>query len=152
MVRNIAAEWFRSASFKKWEAGIRELAGEAIAACLHPGTTDLDIVGDFALSYPLHVIMTLFGLPAEDEPRMMALTQEFFGTTDPEAQRADVTPLSPEAAAQQWSAAIRDFYAFFDVLVEDRRSPPRDHLASIIANARRPDGELFPKEVAYGWF
>ena len=125
MVRNIAAEWFRPASLKKWEDRIRELAREAIAARLHPGPNDLDIVGDFALSYPLHVIMTLFGVPAEDEPRMMALTQEFFGTTDPEAQRADVTPLSPEAAAQQWSAAIRDFYAYFDVLVEARRAEPR---------------------------
>ncbi len=152
MVRNIAAEWFRPASLKKWEDRIRELAREAIAARLHPGPNDLDIVGDFALSYPLHVITTLFGVPAEDEPRMMALTQEFFGTTDPEAQRADVTPLSPEAAAQQWSAAIRDFYAYFDVLVEARRAEPRDDLASIIANASRPDGELYPKEVAYGWF
>ena len=152
MVRNIAAEWFRPASLKKWEDRIRELAREAIAARLPPGPNDLDIVGDFALSFPLHVIMTLFGVPAEDEPRMMALTQEFFGTADPEAQRADVTPLSPEAAAQQWSAAIRDFFAYFDVLVEDRRAAPRDDLASIIANARRPDGELYPKEVAYGWF
>jgi len=152
MVRNIAAEWFRPASLKKWEGRIRELAREAIAARLHPGPNDLDIVGDFALSFPLHVIMTLFGVPAEDEPRMMALTQEFFGTADPEAQRADVTPLSPEAAAQQWSAAIRDFYAYFDALVEARRAEPRDDLASIIANARRPDGELYPKEVAYGWF
>ena len=83
MVRNIAAEWFRPASLKRWEDRIRELAQEAIAARLHPGPNDLDIVGDFALSYPLHVIMTLFGVPAEDEPRMMALTQESFGTADP---------------------------------------------------------------------
>src|SRR6516225_1541532 len=152
MVRNIAAEWFRPASLKKWEDRIRELAREAIAARLHPGANELDIVQDFALSYPLHVIMTLFGVPAEDEPRMMALTQDFFGTADPEAQRADVTPLSPEAAAQQWSATIRDFYAYFDALVEARRAEPRDDLASIIANARRPDGELYPREVAYGWF
>ena len=152
MVRNIAAEWFRPASLKRWEDRIRELAREAIAARLQPGPHDLDIVEGFALSYPLHVIMTLFGVPAEDEPRMMALTQDFFGTADPEAQRADVTPLTPEAAAQQWSAAIRDFYAYFDALVEARRAEPRDDLASIIANARRPDGELYPKEVAYGWF
>ena len=152
MVRDIAAEWFRPASLKKWEDRIRELARQVIAVRLRPGTNDLDIVGDFALAYPLHVVMSLFGVPAEDEPRMMALTQEFFGVADPEVQRADVTPLSPEAAAQQWSAAIRDFYAYFDALVEARRAQPRDDLASIIANARRPDGELYPKEVAYGWF
>jgi len=72
MVRNIAAEWFRPASLKKWEDRIRELAREPIAGRLHAGPDNLDIVGDFSLSFPLHVIMTLFGVPAEDEPRMMA--------------------------------------------------------------------------------
>jgi cytochrome P450 len=152
LVRDIATEWFRPASLKKWEDEIRGLARQAIATRLPAGTSELDIVQDFSLGFPLHVIMTLFGVPAEDEPRMMALTQEFFGTDDPDVQRDDVVALSPEAAAQQWSAAIRDFYAYFDALVEDRRARPRDDLASIIANARRPDGELYPKEVAYGWF
>jgi cytochrome P450 len=152
LVRDIAAEWFRPASLKKWEDEIRDLARQSIAARLPAGTSELDIVQDFSLGFPLHVIMTLFGVPAADEPRMMALTQEFFGTDDPDTQRDDVAALSPEAAAQQWSAAIRDFYAYFDALVEDRRALPRDDLASIIANARRPDGELYPKEVAYGWF
>jgi cytochrome P450 len=152
MVRDIAAAWFRPASLRHWEDRIRELARQSIAASLHPGRNDLDIVAGFALTYPLHVIMTLLGVPATDEPRMMALTQEFFGTDDPDTQRDDVTPLSPEAAAQQWSAAIRDFYAYFDALVESRRAQPRDDLASIVANARRPDGEFFPKEVAYGWY
>ncbi|HEY1920599.1 MAG TPA: cytochrome P450 [Streptosporangiaceae bacterium] len=152
MVRDIAAQWFRPASLGKWEDRIRELARHAIAASLHPGRNDLDIVAGFALTYPLHVIMTLLGVPATDEPRMMALTQEFFGTDDPDTRREDVTPLSPQAAAQQWSAAIKDFYAYFDALVESRRARPSDDLASIVANARRPDGEFFPKEVAYGWY
>ncbi len=152
MVKDIANEWFRPASLKKWEDRIRELARQAIAERLRPGVNELDVVGDFALFYPLHVVMSLFGVPAEDEPRMMALTQEFFGTADPEAQREDVAALTPEAAAQQWSATIRDFYAYFDLLVESRRAEPKDDLASIIANARRPDGEFFAKEVSYGWF
>jgi cytochrome P450 len=153
MVKDIAAEWFRPATLKKWEDRIRQLALEAIDTKLEVGVNELDIVKDFCLSYPLHVVMRLFGVPAEDEPRMMALTQEFFGTADPETQRADVEPLSPEAAAQQWSAAINDFYAYFDDLVEARRADPQDDLATIIAAARRPDdGEYFPKEVAYGWF
>jgi cytochrome P450 len=152
MIRDIAAAWFRPGSLRKWEDRIRELARQSIAASLRPGRNDLDIVAGFALTYPLHVIMTLLGVPATDEPRMMALTQEFFGTDDPDTQREDVTPLSPEAAAQQWSAAIRDFYTYFDALVESRRATPQDDLASIVANARRPDGEFFPKEVAYGWY
>jgi cytochrome P450 len=151
-VKDIANEWFRPANLKKWEDAIRELAREAIAKFLHPGTNEIDFVKQFAIYYPLHVIMTLFGVAEADEPRMMALTQDFFGTADPDAQRADVEPLTPEAAAQQWSAAIADFYAYFDALVEARRAEPRDDLATIIANARRADGEFYPKEVAYGWF
>ncbi|HVV07942.1 cytochrome P450 [Amycolatopsis sp.] len=151
-IKDIANDWFRPANLKKWEDRIRALAKEAIAKYLRSGTNDLDFVQQFALYYPLHVIMSLFGVPESDEPRMMTLTQEFFGTADPDAQREDVEPLTPEAAAQQWSAAINDFYAYFDELVEDRRANPRDDLATIIARARGGDGEYYRKEFAYGWF
>ncbi|WP_329045056.1 cytochrome P450 [Amycolatopsis sp. NBC_01488] len=151
-VKDIANDWFRPANLKKWEDRIRKLAKEAIAKHLRSGTNEIDFVQQFALYYPLHVIMSLFGVPEEDEPRMMTLTQEFFGTADPDAQRADVEPLTPEAAAQQWSAAINDFYAYFDELVEDRRANPRDDLATIIAGARDSDGEYYRKTFAYGWF
>jgi cytochrome P450 len=83
---------------------------------------------------------------------MMALTQEFFGTADPDAQRADVEPLTPEAAAQQWAAAIQDFYAYFDALVADRRATPRDDLATLIASAKTESGEYYANTFAYGWF
>ncbi|CCW11760.1 MULTISPECIES: cytochrome P450 [Rhodococcus] len=151
-VKDVASDWFRPANLKRWEDRIRALATEAIARRLRPGGNELDLVKDFAIFYPLHVVMTLFGVPEEDEPRMMALTQEFFGTADPDEVRADVEPLSPEAAAKQWAAAIADFFAYFDVLVEDRRANPREDLASIIANARQADGEYWPKQFAYSWF
>ncbi|WP_338596990.1 cytochrome P450 [Saccharopolyspora sp. SCSIO 74807] len=152
LVRDIAAEWFRPATLKKWEDTIRTLAQEAIAKGLRSGTNEIDFVKDFALYFPLHVIMSLFGVPVEDEPRMMGLTQDFFGAADPDAARQDVAPTTPEAAAQQFAAAIQDFYAYFDRLVEDRRATPEDDLATIIANARQEDGEFFAKEIAYGWF
>jgi cytochrome P450 len=153
VVKDIAAEWFRPAVLKKWEERIRDLAREAISSQLDVGGNDIDAVKDFCLTYPLHVIMTLLGVPSADEPRMMALTQEFFGTADPDTQRADVVPMTPEAAAQQWSSAIQDFFAYFDELVEARRAEPQDDLATIVAVAKEPEtGEYFPKEVAYGWF
>lgn len=151
-IKDIANDWFRPTNLKKWEDRIRTLAREAIAKYLRSGTNDLDFVQDFALYYPLHVIMTLFGVPEEDEPRMMTLTQEFFGTADPDAQRDDVEPMTPEAAAQQWSATINDFYAYFDKLVEDRRAHPRDDLATIVAQAKDSNGEYYRKTFAYGWF
>lgn len=151
-VKDLAAAWFRPAQLKVWDEKIRELAQHAIERFLRQGTNEIDFVKDFAVHYPLHVIMTLFGVPEEDEPKMMALTQEFFGTADPDTARADVEPLSPEAMAQGWAAAIADFFAYFDVLVEARRAEPQDDLATLIATARKPDGQYYPKTFAYGWF
>ncbi|OUC80278.1 cytochrome P450 [Gordonia lacunae] len=151
VVKDIAADWFRPANLKQWEDTIRGLAAESVDRLL-AGDGKIDFVKDFALQYPLHVIMSLFGVPESDEPRMMTLTQEFFGTADPDAARDDVEPLTPDAAAKQWVATIQDFYAYFDALLMDRRNNPTDDLASIIAIAKTPDGEYFPKEVAYGYF
>lgn len=151
-VKDIAAAWFRPVSLKKWEEQIRELAREAVDLRLKSGQNELDFVKDFTVYYPLHVIMTLFGVPAEDEPRMMALTQDFFGAADPDTQRSDTAPRSPAAVAEQYTNTIQDFYRYFDGLVDDRRANPRGDLASIIANARTPEGDYFSREIAYGWF
>jgi cytochrome P450 len=151
-MKDIAADWFRPANLKKWEDQIRVLAKDAIAKHLKPGTNEIDFVKDFALYFPLHVIMTLFGVPEADEPRMMALTQEFFGVADPDAARADVAPTTPEAAAAQWAAAITDFFAYFDTLIERCITAPGDDLASLITHAKRPDGSDYPRTFAYGWF
>lgn len=151
-VKDVVSEWFRPASVKNWEGRVRQLAVEAIGKYLHPGVNEIDLVKDFTIYYPLHVVMSLFGLPEEHEPRMMALTQEFFGTQDPEEVRDGIEPLSPEAAAKQWADTIAEFNAFFDALVEDYRANPQENLASIIANARQADGGYWPKRFAYAWF
>ncbi len=151
VIKDIAADWFRPNNLKQWEDSIRVLARESVDRLLDTDGS-IDFVKDFALQYPLHVIMSLFGVPETDEPRMMALTQEFFGTADPDAAREDIEPLTPDAAAKQWVATIGDFYAYFDALLEDRRANPTGDLASIISIAKDADGEYFPREVAYGYF
>ena len=151
VIKDIAADWFRPNNLKQWESTIRSLAQESVSK-LVAGDGRIDFVKDFAISYPLHVIMSLFGVPESDEPRMMTLTQEFFGTADPDAVREDVAPMTPEAAAQQWAATIGDFFAYFEGLLQDRRANPRDDLATLIATARNEDGEYFPPPVAYGYF
>ena len=113
---------------------------------------EIDLLDDWALGFPLHVMMTLFGVPPEDEPKMMKLTQEFFGTADPEHQREDVEAVTPEAMAQQFAATFQDFCAYFDMLAEDRRANPRDDLATIVATAKGSDGEYLPKSYSYGYY
>ncbi|MFZ2173901.1 MAG: cytochrome P450, partial [Rhodococcus sp. (in: high G+C Gram-positive bacteria)] len=73
-VKDIALDWFRPTNLAQWGDRIRVLAKAAVSRLL---ATDgrIDFVQDFALHYPLHVIMGLLGVPEEDEPRMMTLTQ-----------------------------------------------------------------------------
>lgn len=152
-IKLITNDWFRPTQLQKWVEQITELA-EASAEKLRTLSAEkgeIDLLDDWALGFPLHVMMTLFGVPAEDEPIMMKMTQEFFGTADPEHQRETEEP-SPEAMAQQFAAAYQEICAYFDVLVEDRRANPREDLATIVAMARGADGELLPKTFAYGYY
>jgi cytochrome P450 len=151
--KNMAFSYFKPPSVRKLEDQIRDLARESVDSLQKlSGREEIDLVDDWALGFPLHVIMTLLGVPPEDEPRMMALTQEFFGTADPEHQREDVEALSPEAMAQQFAATIQDYFAYFDTLAEDRRANPRDDLATVVACAKGADGEFWPKSFVYGWY
>ncbi|MCJ0949892.1 cytochrome P450 (plasmid) [Rhodococcus erythropolis] len=151
-VRGVAADWFRPINLKKWEDRIREMALDGIDRFLKPGVNEIDFVKGFAIHYPLHVIMSLFGVPAEDEPRMMALTQDFFGASDPDDVREDVEAGGEDSSARQFAATLQDYFTYFDHVVESRRVDPQDDLATVIANARQADGEYFPKSFAYGWF
>jgi cytochrome P450 len=141
--KNMAFNYFKPNSVKKLEDQIRDLATESIEQLKKLSARgQIDLVDDWAL----------LGVPREDEPRMMALTQEFFGAADPEHQRDDVEALSPEAMAQQFSATIQDFFGYFDILAEDRRANPRDDLATVVACAKGADGEYWPKTFVYGWY
>jgi cytochrome P450 len=95
--------------------------------------------------------MTLFGVPREDEPKMLKLTQEFFGVHDPEEQRADIEAGTPEAAAHAFFAALQDFYAYFNVLTREARAAPKDNLLSLIANTEF-EGELISDWEANGYY
>jgi acyl dehydratase len=75
-VCGITANWFLPANIRKLEADIRKIAKRTVAHFLS-FDGECDFLGDFALHYPLRVIMTMFGVPQEDEPRMLKLTQEF---------------------------------------------------------------------------
>ena len=96
--RGIVNQSFLPRKVNKFEPQIRDLARKAVDKVLAIDG-GFDFVKDFAFFYPLHVIMTLFGVPAEDEPAMLKLTQEFFGVHDPEEQRE--AP-SPDEAARLW--------------------------------------------------
>jgi cytochrome P450 len=149
-IKNVTSDWFLPASVRKREDDIRALAKTSVDNLMSSPNATVDIVNDFALHYPLRVIMSLFGVPPEDEPLMLSLTQELFGTTDPDTQRDDVA-MEPDVAARMWRQAIADFSEYFNQLSADRRKNPRDDLSSIIANAK-VDGEYLPESFVNGYY
>jgi cytochrome P450 len=102
-----------------------------------------DFAADIAAHFPLRVILSILGLPESDYPRMLRLTQELFGSEDPDYARV--------AADDAQIAVILDFIAYFSGLSADRRAHPTSDLASVIANARL-EGQPLPDLETFGYY
>lgn len=127
--RKVTNDWFKPAAVKS-----RQDAIEAIADTFVDKLRDLggecDFAQDIAVPYTLHVIMEIFGVPAEDEPKMLELTQGMFGAADPEFMGDLSDPF------QTVVGTINDFQAYFNELSEERRKCPTEDLATVIANGQ----------------
>jgi cytochrome P450 len=124
-VRKIGADWFRPKAMRALKIRVDELAKRYVDRMREIGP-ECDFVTDIAVNYPLYVILSLLGLPEDDFPRMLQLTQEMFGGDDAEHQRGD-TP-------EDMLAVLMDFFNYFASLTASRRAKPTDDLASAIAN------------------
>ena len=111
------------------EDRIRQIARETVDQMLAQGGT-CDFARDVAAHYPLRVIMDILGVPPEDEPRMLMLTQQLFGPTDPELNRSREAITSAEQAIAMLDYVIADFTQYFGALTaiaaptRARTSPP----------------------------
>lgn len=132
--RALTQSWFMPQSLRKIEGRVRAIARASVEKFVARGSGTCDFVADVALGYPLHVVMDILGVPPEDEPRMLRLTQELFGAQDPDQARM-MNMLEPEQILMMMKATIDDFEAYFKVITDDRRKTPRDDLASVLANA-----------------
>lgn len=131
-VRAIGADWFRPKAMRALKVRVDELAKGYVDKMRDIGP-ECDFVDDIGVYYPLWVIMSLLGLPEEDFPRMLRLTQELFGGDEEEYKRG-TTP-------EEQMEVLIDLFDYFRKLTESRRANPTDDLASAIANGR-VDGEL----------
>jgi cytochrome P450 len=133
--RALTQTWFTNANLKKLEQRIRGIARSHVERMLASGG-QCDFVRDVAATYPLRVIMEILGVPPEDEPRMLMLTQQLFGSQDPELNRTRQGVLGMEELARQLHAVVADFSDYFRKLTLARRSEPRDDVATVIANGQ----------------
>ena len=132
--RKLTQEWFMPKNLRTVEDEIRAIAHAAVDRLL-AGGGEADFVKTVAAPYPLHVVMQILGVPEEDEPRMLMLTQQMFGGSDEDLNQSGMKDLPPEAITQLVAGAVKDFEAYFAKLTAERRASPTADVASTIANA-----------------
>ena len=131
VVRAIGADWFRPKAMRALKVRADELAEIYVDKMMEAGP-ECDFAQQVAVNYPLYVILSLLGLPEDDFPRMLKLTQELFGSDDSEFKRGTTT--------EEQLPALLDMFQYFNAVTASRREHPTEDLASAIANAR-VDGE-----------
>ncbi len=147
--RALTQAWFMPPNLRKLEDRIRTIARSAVDRMVATGG-ECDFVRQVALGYPLHVVMEILGVPEEDEPRMLMLTQELFGAADPELGRSPAETKAREDL-DPIQQVIADFYQYFAKISADRRANPTDDLATVIANSRI-DGEPISEFEAMSYY
>jgi cytochrome P450 len=126
VIRAITDKWFHPSALKQLEARMAVLARRTVDQMMALGDR-CDFSRDIAVHYPLSVILSILGLPDEDYPRMLKLTQELFGSADEDLARG--------RTMEDLLEVIADFFRYFSALTAARRAQPTDDLASVIANA-----------------
>ena len=96
--RRITQSWFTMQRVGSLEYGIRAIARASIDRMAEHDSV-CDFVRDVAIHYPLRVLMQILGVPQEDEPWMLKLTQELFASEDVDLRhgerRAAIQPDMP---------------------------------------------------------
>ncbi|MBF35512.1 MAG: cytochrome P450 [Hyphomonadaceae bacterium] len=140
-LRHLTQDWFMPHKVKTREDAIRTIAKEFVDRMEDMGG-ECDFQQDIALYYPLRIIMQILGVPVDDEPMMLKLTQEIFGAQDPDLMRDK--ELAGGGDADKGLSSIQEtlaqFFMYFTNITQDRRENPKDDVSTVIANGT-VDGE-----------
>ena len=153
-LRRLTQDWFMPKNLRSIEADIRALAArtaDRLMAAAASGDGVVDFVKEVASPYPLHVVMQILGVPEEDEPRMLFLTQQMFGGQDSELNKSGLAELTPEQISQIVFGAVADFETYFEQLAANRRANPTGDVATILATAQI-DGEPISARDRAGYY
>jgi cytochrome P450 len=140
--RQLVNDWFKPGEIKKLSDQVALQAKRSIDHMASLGGS-CDFATDVAMNYPLRVILDILGLPEEEFPKMLRLTQELFGDGDPDFQRA--------GEDDQAMAVIMDVIALFTGINAERRAHPTSDLATVIANGEI-DGKPLEDMDTYGYY
>jgi cytochrome P450 len=129
LFRKVASRVFTPRAITELDDVIEQSARETVDRLAGTsGEGECDFAVDVAAAHPLRILSTMLGVPREQEPDILRLTNELFAFDDPELQREG------EDRQVAIMELAMELYSMFDAIIQDRRSCPRDDLASVLAN------------------
>ena len=146
--RKIAAPWFTPGAIERAAPIVEESARslvDALVARASGGEGECDFANDIAAAHPLRVLSSILGVPREQEPKLLQLTNELFASDDPDLQRKG------EDRSKVVQELGMEFFQLFNAIIEDRRANPTDDLASLLANGKL-NGEHMGMMETLGYF
>lgn len=123
--RNVTRDWFMPRNLRGLEDMVAETA-KTYVDLMESQAPACDFAADVAFWYPLRVILSLAGIPKEDDHKIITMTQQFFGYED-DGILSDKHLTQAEALAQ--------FFSYLEPLADERKANPGTDLISVIVNS-----------------
>jgi cytochrome P450 len=133
--RAVTNAWFTRQSVLALEERIRGLARRCIGRMIER-QNQCEFVGDVARSFPLQVILSILGIPAQDAALVLEMTETFFRSQDDAAGLLKNSVRDPARHAEHLFEVLSGFRAYFKPLIKARIAAPRDDVLTAIAHAR----------------
>jgi cytochrome P450 len=146
--RKIAAPWFTPRAIQRVDPIARESARSLVDGMVERasgGEGECEFANEIAAAHPLRILSTILGVPREQEPQILSLTNQLFAADDPDLQREG------ESRAEAAKALAVEFFGLFNQIIEDRRANPTEDLASLLANGQ-VNGEPMGLMETLGYF
>jgi cytochrome P450 len=138
-VRKVASPWFTPRSVKRIEGAVRKSAKQLVDALAEKPGEVVDLATEVAIKHPLRILATALGIPEEQEPKILELSNRLFAPDDEELGGGRTRP-------EDFAQLGQEFLELFLPIIQDRRQNPTDDLASVLANGQVDGAPMGPME------